>query len=155
MPEEALALDQSARDLLEQELSALRGRLRDPDALARFGQLADAVAEGSVPPEQLPDLTQVLAMGLDTGRIARVHGRAADTLARSLYLRTPAGLARAEQARAVTAALEALAGATITHVSVTADGPSGHRLLLDTDRGEVLLHLDREGVRVQSVAVDL
>ena len=154
MPEGDLTLDRSARELLEVEISEVCGRLPDP-ARASFARLADAVAAGAVPADCLPLLEQVLAMGLETGRIERVHGRAADTLARGLYLRTPTGMARSQQARGVSEALAALSGATLTQLTITADGPSAHRLLLETDRGEVLLRLDRDGARVQSVAVDL
>lgn len=157
MPEppapDALALDQSARELLEVEVAALAAGMGGSEAQDCLGRLAAAVATGSVPADCLTALEQVLSLGLESGRIAGVHGRAADTLARGLYARTPAGRAREEQARTVTRALAALAGATLTHLEVGSDGPGGHRLRIGTDRGEVLLRLDRGGVGVQSVTV--
>lgn len=148
-----LSLDHSARELLQVEVAALGAALGEPEAQSRLVPLAAAVAAASIPAECLPALEQVLRLGLESGRIAKVHGRAADTLARGLYARTPTGRARDEQARAVTRALAALGGATLTQIEVKSDGPGGHRIQICSDRGEVLLRLDREGVWVQAVAV--
>lgn len=148
-----LVLDDAAADLVASEAAELLRGLRGGEARARFLGLAEQAAAGSVEAGSLPALEQLLALGLETGRILKVHGRAADTLARGLYARTPAGRARAAQASAVTTALAALAGARLEQVAVTADGPAGHRLTLGTDRGEVQLRFGREGVEVGSASV--
>lgn len=148
-----LALDQAARELLAAEVEGVLQGVRTGEARARFLALESAVGAGRVPPECLPALEQLLALGIETGRVERVHGRAADTLARGLYHRTPTGRARAEQAAAVSRALAALAGATLAGVTLASDGPGAYRLTLETDRGEVLVRLDRGGARVDSVGV--
>jgi hypothetical protein len=149
----SLRLDAAAADLLTAEAGELLRGLRGGEARARFLALAEQVAAGEVGEEAVPALEQLLALGLETGRILKVHGRAADTLARGLYARTPAGRARAAQAAAVTAALAAFAGARLDSLTVAADGPSGYRLTLATDRGEAVVRVGREGATVDSVAV--
>lgn len=148
-----LLLDQAAQELLAAEVENVLRGVRGGEARARFLALGAAVAAGSVPPECLPALEQLLALGIETGRLEKVHGRAADTLARGLFARTPAGRDRAAQAAAVTGALQALRGAVISRLAFAADGPGAHRLTIETDRGEMLVRIDRGGVHVDSVGV--
>jgi len=148
-----LHLDQAARDLLEPEIDNLLQGVRTGEARARFLALQEATATGRVPEACIPALEQLLSLGIETGRFEKVHGRAADTLARGLYGRTPAGRARAEQAAAVSRALGALQGAVLGSLSFASDGPGAHRLTIETDRGEMLVRIDRDGVRIDSVGV--
>ena len=147
-----LALDQAATELLNPEVEHVLSSLRGGEARARFLALQADLASGRVA-AGLPALEQLLALGIETGRFEKVHGRAAETLARTLYGRTPAGRARAEQAAAVSLALEGLRGAVLESVAFAADGPGGYRLTLETDRGEVLVRIDRAGVRVESIGI--
>lgn len=148
-----LDLDEAARGLLAMEVEELLKRIRDEDSRSRFAALRQAVVEGSVPERALPALEQLLTLGIETGRFERVHGRAAEMLARSLFQRTPAGRARAEQAEAVNRALAALAGTTLQALAFFADGPGAYRLRIETARGEVLVRIDRSGLQVDSVGV--
>jgi hypothetical protein len=148
-----LILDPAAQELLAAEVEGLLAAARDPRMRERFTVLGQAVAAGTVPESCLPALEQLLVLGVETGRIERVHGRAADTLARGLFLRTPTGRAQAEQAAAVSRALEALAGAVVRRVVVVADGPGAYRLGIESERGEALLRIDRSGVRLDALTV--
>ncbi len=147
-----LTLDQAARDVLEPELTALLAEV-GPEARGRWQAVFDEVAAGGVSGDQLEALEQLLAMGIETGRFERTQGRAADTLARGLYARTPGGQARAQQADAVNSALKALAGNVLESVRFTPDGPTGCRVTLETGRGEISLRIDRQGIRLDSVGV--
>ena len=151
--EAGLVLDQAARDLLEPEVAALRAQVADPATARGLEALAAALGEGVVAGAAVDALEWVLRLGIETGRFERVHGRAADTLARELWARTPAGRAAAEQAAAVTAALSALRGAVLEAIRVAPDGPGGERWTLETDRGTVSLRSDRRGIRVESLEV--
>jgi|GEM_PF-464046 len=148
-----LLIDQTAQDLLAPEVENVLQSVRTGEARARFLALQAAVGAGRVPEACLPALEQLLALGIETGRFEKVHGRAADTLARGLFARTPAGRDRAAQAAAVSSALSALQGAVISGLAFAADGPGAHRLTIETDRGEMLVRIDRSGVRVDSVGV--
>ncbi len=148
-----LLLDQTARDLLAPEVENVLQGVRGGPARTRFLALQAAVVGGRIPGECLPALEELLALGIETGRFDKVHGRAADTLARGLFARTPAGRARTAQADAVSAALTALRGAVISGLTFAADGPGGHRLTIETDRGEMAVRIDRGGVQVDSVGI--
>ena len=151
-PVTSLTLDQAARDLLEPEIAALLAGV-SPESQGRWQGLRTAVAAGSVPAVHLDALEQLLVMGIETGRFERAQGRAADTLARGVYARTPGGRARAQQAETVNGALEALAGSVLESVRFAPDGPTGCRITLETGRGEVSLRIDRQGIRLESVGV--
>lgn len=146
-------VDQAARDLLEPEVEHVLASVRTGEARARFLALQQAVAAGRVEADSLPALEQLLALGIETGRFEKVHGRAADTLARGLFGRTPGGRARAEQAAAVSRALGALRGAALDGLTFASDGPGAYRLTIETDRGEMLVRIDRDGVRVDSIGI--
>lgn len=149
----ALLIDQAARDLLEPEIEHVLASVRSGEARARFLALQQAVAAGRVGEHCMPALEQLLALGIETGRFEKVHGRASDTLARGLYGRTPAGRARAEQAAAVSRALGALKGAVLEALTFASDGPGAYRLTIESDRGEMLVRIDRDGVRIDSVGI--
>ena len=149
----AIVLDQAACELLEPEVSALLESVRGGEARARFLALQAALDAGRVDAGHLEALEQVLRLGIETGRFERVYGRAADTLGRGLYARTPSGRAAAAQAAAVSSALGALAGSHLGGLTVAADGPGGYRLTLETDRGAVVVRIDRAGIAVSSVEV--
>ncbi len=153
----SLRVDPALEEILTQEVRALL-RALPPEGRAAQGlaRVADALRQGEVPENALPALEQVLTLGLGTGRLLELHGRAAQTMALGLYAKTPAGRARVRQAEAVSAALTAaLEGAVLKAVTLSAEGPSGHRLLLETDRGDVQLRLDRLGIQVENLVVSL
>ncbi len=148
-----ILIDQAARDLLEPEIEHVLAGVRGGEARARFLALQEAVAAGRVGEDCVPALEQLLTLGIETGRFEKVHGRASDTLARGLYGRTPVGRARAEQAAAVSRALGALKGAVVEGLTLASDGPGAYRLTVESDRGEVLVRIDRNGVRIDSVGI--
>ena len=147
----SIAVDQAASDLLLPEVDALLDRLPPGESQAAFTALRRDIESRAVAAERQGALEQVLRLGIETGRFERVHGRAADTLARALYGRTPEGRAAAEQADAVSAGLAAFTGSVLHAVRVSADGPGGYRFAVETDRGQALVRMDRAGVRVDSV----
>ena len=78
------------------------------------------------------------------------HGEMA---AQRVYSRTPKGKAVRAATDAVTEALQALVGQTIEEISVAPHGPGSYSISLGTDQGRLLLRLDRQGARLQSVEV--
>lgn len=147
-----LPLDQTAQELVLAEVGAVLEQVSG-ESRARYLELWQGVAAGEVPPEALETLAQLLRLGVETGRVRRVHGQAAETLARALYARTPAGQLAEAQASALTRALQVLNGATLQGLSVAAAGPGCYRLTLLTDRGETVLRLDPAGLGLESVIV--
>jgi hypothetical protein len=49
--------------------------------------------------------------------------------------------------------MSALQGQTIADIKVSAIGPGSYGLMIDTDRCQISLRLDRSGVRVENLAV--
>jgi hypothetical protein len=148
-----LKLSAVEQELLDAEIRAFRASLPDPTARERYEELAAMVDEGSVAAERLDQLTTILEIGLQTGRLRRVYGPDGEMALGRIYQRTPRGAAASTEAAAVTRALGALAGQEIDEVRVTALGPGSYSIVIDTRRCQVTVRLDRAGVRVDSVAL--
>lgn len=150
---EGVELDEIQREVLGEELAALRAGLQTPQARAPWEELAAAVTEGAVPEPLLPRLESALEMSLQTGRARRIHGADGEQALLRLFHRTPRGAAARRSTQAVNEALRALAGQTIEEMLVTSQGPGVFRLGLSTDRFRLSLEIDRHGVTVESLEV--
>jgi hypothetical protein len=74
-------------------------------------------------------------------------------VAQRLFLRTPRGDALRRAAEEITGALAALQGQSIEEMAITVTGPSAYSLTIGTDQGRILIRMDRNGVRLQSLEV--
>ena len=68
----------------------------------------------------------------------------------TVFAKTPRGRQQSAASREVNTALRALRGQKLEEVRITA-GPSGHTLVLETDRCRLTLELDSAGARVGSL----
>jgi len=143
------------QELLIPEINAFAAALRDPAARARYEELGQAVAEGEVDDDLSGHLGNVLEIGLQSGRLRKFYGADGEQALARLFHRTPAGSALADAAGAVTQALKALHGQTIEDVKISAVGPGSYGLMIDTDRCQINVRLDRTGVRVENVAIGI
>jgi hypothetical protein len=141
------------QELLAPEIATFAAALHDPAARARYAALGEAVAAGEVGEELVDGLAAVLEVGLLNGRFRRLFGPEGEQTLSRVYGRTPTGAARAAEAAAVTKALAALRGQVIEEITISAGGPGGYSLTIDTDRCEINVRLDRGGVRVNSVEI--
>jgi hypothetical protein len=141
------------QELLVPEVISFGRALRDPDAKHRYDELRAAVEQGDVPDELAGHLGNVLEVGLQSGRLRKFYGADGEQALAKLFHRTPSGARLADAARAVTEALAPLAGQTIHDIRVSAAGPGSYRLLIDTDRCEINIRLDRSGVDIENVAI--
>lgn len=141
------------QELLSPEIRSYSGALRDAGAKATYGDLLNAVEDGEVPDELLGHLSNVLEVGLQSGRLRRFYGADGEQALARLFHRTPAGAKLASAAREVTTALEALQGQTLANITIAAAGPGGYRLTIDTDRCEITIRMDRAGVDVENLAI--
>jgi hypothetical protein len=82
-----------------------------------------------------------------------VYGADGEMALGQIYRRTPRGKEATSAAASVTSALEALRGQILDEVRVTALGPGAYSILLDTQQCQIILRLDRSGVRIDSVAL--
>jgi hypothetical protein len=149
----SLRLSAAEQELLAPEIRAFGAIHPDPAGRRRYEALARAIESGQVPGESLDDLARVLEIGLQSGRVRRVYGADGEMALGRIYQRTPRGAEATSAASAVTKALEALRGQVIDEVRVTALGPGAYSLLVDTQQCQITVRLDRNGVRVDSVAL--
>src|SRR5262249_26114510 len=88
-PAAALELKPEQQAVLLDELEALLASVTDRAARALFIDLAAAVADGGVGEAEAPALEKLLEMGLQTGRVRKVHGPEAEQALLRLFHQTP------------------------------------------------------------------
>lgn len=150
-----MRINATEQELLVPEITLFAAALHDPAAHSRYEELRAAVEEGEVEEDLVGHLSNVLEIGLQSGRLRRFYGADGEQALAKLFHRTPAGAALADEARAVTQALSALHGQSLADIRVSALGPGSYGLMIDTDRCQINLRLDRSGVRVENVAVGI
>lgn len=148
-----MKLTEDERELLLTEVAQALDHVRAPELRVTYGELLSAIDQGEIPADLLPPLETVLEIGLQSGRVRKVHLAPGETTARRLYARTPKGKALSEATEKVNEALRALKGHTLEEISISQPVPGTFSLLLETEHGKLQLRLDREGVRLQSLEV--
>ncbi|MCC2672406.1 MAG: hypothetical protein K0Q72_4878 [Armatimonadetes bacterium] len=148
-----MKLTEEERELLMTEVAQALDHVHAPELRVTYGELFSAVDQSEVPEELMPPLETLLEVGLQSGRIRKVHLAPGETAARRLFARTPRGQATQGKTAEVNEALRALAGHQIEEVSITQPAPGSFSLLVATDQGKLQLRLDREGVRLQSLEI--
>ena len=148
-----LSLSDDEREVLLTEVRQALDQVRAPELRVQYGELLTAVDAGAVDAELLEPLQTLLEVGLESGRIRKVHLAHGEMAARAVFQRTPKGRALQAGAAEVNRALAGLRGRSIEEVRVAATGPGSFSLTLTTDEGTVLLQFSRSGVAVRSLEV--
>jgi hypothetical protein len=149
----AINIDEGNQELLLEELEVFARSVSDPAARERYLALRSAVAEGTVDDTLLPSLEKVLEIGLQTGRVRKVHGPQAEQALLRLFHQTPRGAGIRDATRASNEALTGLQGQVIEGLQFSARTPGVYRLVIDTDRCQLTVEIDPAGVWVENVAV--
>ena len=139
-----MKLEPAEAEVLAADASAFSRAIPDPTARGRFEELAAAVANGEVPDELVPALQTMLELVFEKGRPSN------RAVLQSIYGKTPRGKQQSAAAREVNRALRTLKGQKLELVRLSA-APSGHTLVLETDRCKLTLELDSAGARVASL----
>jgi hypothetical protein len=150
-----LLLDEFQKEILEQELRAFLSGVADPESQARYAGLLQAIEDREVGEEFSPALEGILAIVLESGRARKLYVPAGENSLTSLFQKTARGSALVQQANEVNKALKGLEGQAIGGISFRSTGPGSWGLTLKTDRGELTLRIDRQGIRVDNLEVDL
>ncbi len=152
---ERLAIPALHRGDLLEELAAYTASVHGAAERSDLARLAGSIAAGVVPENLEEPFARLLDLSLSTGRARRLHGAEAEGEFLDLYRRTRAGRELARRAREAEEALGALVGTTLTGISVAGGRPGRVRLELRTSVARLALEVDRTGVSVRSVAVEV
>ena len=148
-----MKLAEDERDVLLAEVGQALDQVRAPELKRSYGELLTATDAGEVPEELLEPLQALLEVGLESGRIRRVHTAHGEMAALRVYGRTPKGRAVRESCEAVNAALQALEGHSIAELGVTSTAPGVYSVSVATEKGRVQIVLDRSGAEIRSLEV--
>lgn len=147
-----IELSADERELLHEEVRDFLALLSD-DARPRYRALVSAVEEGVLPDDALAPVGDLLEVGLQTGRIRKLHRAPGEQTLLRLFGKTPAGKAQAEAAADVNRALGHLAGQEIESLRLLARVPGTYLLHIGTASCEITLRLGPDGAAVESVAL--
>ncbi len=148
-------LTSNERELLSQEVQALLEQVREPKQRARYTELQTALQGEIVPESAVGALETLVALGLRTGRVRKLHGPMAESAFLHLYQKMPTGAALAQSTAQVNRALETLQGQTLERIAFAPKGPGVFTLDLETEEYRVHLEIREEGVWLREVGLDL
>jgi len=135
------------------EAQAVLAMVSDDERRGRLADLIAAVGDGEIAEDEADALTELLELGLQTGRLRAVYGPGGEQAALRLFRKLPRGKALETSAREVTGALASLVGKPLESASIQATGPSTFLVSLAVDGLELSVRLDRQGARLTSVGL--
>jgi len=149
----SVVIGESERELLGEEVLRFCGSLAGTEARAAYEELLPAVASGEVSGDLLGRLERLLEIVLESGGARRIHGPEGERRLLEVFGRTPHGTALQQATRTANQGLGAVIGQRVERLSVVASRPGAWRVVLATDRLELTLELDRQGVRAREIEV--
>jgi len=149
-----LPLDEFQKEILEREVRAFLAGLADPEAQARYADLLQEVESGEITEAPSGALEGILEIVLESGRARKLYGPAGENTLTSLFQKTLHGSALVKMTNEVNQALRGLAGQTLGEIIFRSSGPGSYVLTIQTDRCELTLRIDRQGIRVDNLGVD-
>jgi hypothetical protein len=150
--EEPLELNDDEQELIELELASLLPAL-EGSRRERYQALAGAVAQGTVPPELVPQLESLLELVLQTARARKLYRAEGERILTALLRRTPRGRELSSHLNEVNTALNAIAGHTLNGVRVGMRTLGHFTVTLQTDAATLTLAVRPDSLNVESVAV--
>jgi hypothetical protein len=143
------------QELLVEETKALLGQLTNGAHRAQYLALLEGLQAGDVPEPALDPLAALLEMGLQTGRLKRRYTAEGEQALLRIYHKTPQGAAVVKSTNETNRALEALVGQVVQSIAFSARSPGVYGLTLETDQGHFSLRIQREGVWLDNVEIDM
>jgi hypothetical protein len=140
-----------AAEVASAEAQAVLAMVRDENRRLRLADIVAAIADGEVSGDEADGLAELLALGLQTGRIRGLYGPEGEQATLALFRRLPLGRELTDSTRELNEALQALEGRTIERVAVTALGPGEYGVTLSTEDYELVLRLGRAGARLATI----
>jgi hypothetical protein len=149
----AVQLQGEAAEVVLGEAQAVLAMVHDEERRARLADLIAAVADGEVSGADADALTELLELGLQTGRVRAIYGPGGEQAALRVFRRLPRGKELGDSAREVTDALAALVGKKLEKVQIQATAPGAFLLTIAAEGLELSVRLDRQGARLTSVGL--
>jgi len=149
----SLRLEGEAAEVALGEAQAVLAMVHDEERRGRLADLIAAVTEGEVGDEDAEALTELLELGLQTGRLRAVYGPGGEQAALRVFRRLPRGKELGHSAREVSGALASLVGKPLESVQIQATGPGAFLLTVAAEGIELSVRLDRQGARLASVGI--
>jgi hypothetical protein len=149
----SLTLKPEEQELLREEVAAFLAAAPNEQAHAECAALLATVEAGEVPDDALGALGEVLEIGLQTGRIRKIHRALGEQTLLRLFHKTPAGAAHTQGVNDLNAALAQLEGQQIESVRVLARVPGTYLVMISTDDVELTLRFSPDEAAVESVGV--
>jgi hypothetical protein len=148
-----IALRGEAAEVVLSEAQAVRSMVHDESRRARLADLIAAAQAGEVSADDADALTELLELGLQTGRIRALYGPAGEQAALRLFRKLPQGVELATSAREVSQALASLTGRPLDKLEIQATAPGAYLLSVSVDGRDLAVRLDRQGARLASVGL--
>ena len=154
VPEPApVKLTGEAREVALAEAQHVLAAVQDPRRRERLAELIADVDEGAVAGASAQALEEVLELGLVSGRLRAVYGPGGEQAALMTFRKLPLGKELAEGAREITGALQTLVGRELEKVAISSVGPGAYVVTLAADGIELSVRVDRQGARLNTVAI--
>ena len=148
-----IALQGEAAEVALGEAQAVLSMVADDERRGRLADLIAGVLDGEVGDEESDALTELLELGLQTGRLRAVYGPGGEQAALRLFRKLPRGKELDASAREVSGALASLVGRPLESARIEATGPGSFLVSLSVDGLDVSIRLDRNGARLASLGV--
>ena len=144
------------KGILHHEIERLMHPLA-PDSKSHqdYARLLAAVGSGVVPEELIGALEHALEITLSTGRIRHAYGPQEEQQLLRLYHRTPTGDRLRQLMKQVNQSLETLKDQRIESLSFSLKRPGAYRLEINTDRCQLTVSIDWNGVFIHQLEVGL
>jgi hypothetical protein len=148
-----IALHGEAAEVALGEAQAVLAMVSDDERRGRLADLIAAVGDGEIGDEDADALTELLELGLQTGRLRAVYGPGGEQAALRLFRKLPRGKELADSAREVTGALASLVDKPLESARIEATGPGSFLVTLAVDGLDLSIRLDRQGARLTSIGL--
>ncbi len=126
-----------------------------PDARTPYENLQKCIEESlRIPSDLNPYLGMMIESSIITGNAKRFGAGVQQSMV-ALFQKLPQGKAIADSISAVNAALEKVKGHAIEQVSTTLRAPGSYAVTLKTDQLQIVIILDRTGLSIESLEVNL
>lgn len=151
-----IQLEAFQKEVLQHEVGTIAQRVSsNPEAYSRYVALLGEIERGEITSECSETLESILDVLLESGRARHLYGPPGEHTLTALFQRTPRGATLTQQAQAVNQALTGLEGQTLGGLAFRSSGPGSWVLTLQTDHCELTVQIDRRGIQVKSLDMDL